>query len=57
MKDHILIEKAFCYGEPKNVPVPHDCIFNEERGYWINYKTDEVMMLMEEHLIPQSKKV
>ncbi len=56
MRDHILLEKAFRYTEPLEVPIPADCIFNEERGYWVNSQTNEVMMLMKERPIPQSKK-
>lgn len=56
MRDHILLEKAFRYEEPLEVPIPQDCIFNEARGYWVNHKTNEVMMLMTERPIPQSKK-
>lgn len=56
MKDHILLEKAFRYEEPLEVPNPQDCFFNEARGYWINRQTNEVMMLMVGHPIPQSKK-
>lgn len=56
MKEHILLEKAFRYPEPIDVQDPKNCIFDEERGYWINSKTKEVMMLMEERPHPQSKK-
>lgn len=56
MRDHILLEKAFRYEEPLEVPIPLDCIFNEARGYWVNCKTNEVMMLMTKRPIPQSKK-
>lgn len=56
MREHILLEKAFRYPEPKDLSTPNHCIFDEERGYWINNQTKEVMMLMEERPLPQSKK-
>lgn len=56
MKEHILLEKAFRYTEPIDVSDPEGCIFDEEKGYWISKRTNEVMMLMEGRPIPQTKK-
>ncbi len=56
MREHILLEKAFHYTESLETPVSQKCIFNEERGYWVNSQTNEVMMLMKDHPIRQTKK-
>lgn len=56
MKEHILLEKAHRYSEPSVVPVPNDCVFLEQRGYWIKCSTNEVMMLSSDPRLPQSKK-
>lgn len=56
MKDHILIEKAHRYTEPTAVPVPQNCVFQEQSGYWTNRLTNEVMMLSNDPRLPQSKK-
>lgn len=56
MREHILLEKAFRYTEPLGIQIPPEYIFNEERGYWVNRKTNEIMMQMKDRPIPQSKK-
>lgn len=56
MKQHILLEKAFCYPEPATLDLPADCIFEERRGYWKNKYTGEIMMLSNDPRRPQTKK-
>lgn len=56
MREHILLEKAFRYNEPSELTMPKWFVFDEKRGYWIDSKTNEVMMLMKERPILQTKK-
>ena len=56
MKQHILLEKAFCYPDPTEMPEPHNCTFVEQSGYWRSNSTGEIMMLSNDPRRPQSKK-
>lgn len=56
MKKHILLEKAYRYPEPMVTPMPENCTFQEERGYWTKNNTNIVMMLSDDPHLPQSKK-
>ena len=56
MKQHILLEKAYCYPEPTQILPPQDCTFAEKSGYWVNNSTGEIMMLSNDPRRPQSKK-
>lgn len=56
MKQHILLESAYFYPEPVEVPSPQGCTFAEKSGYWINNNTGEAMMLSNDPRRPQSKK-
>lgn len=56
MKKHILLEKTFCYSEPKAISVPQNCIYDAKKGYWIDNDTAKAMMLSNDPRRPQSKK-
>lgn len=56
MKQHILLEKAYCYPEPIGTPMPENCTFVEQSGYWRSDATGEIMMLSNDPRRPQSKK-
>ena len=56
MKEHILLEKAYRYPEPTNPLAPEGCTFSEQKGYWVNSSTDEVMMLSKNSRRLQTKK-
>lgn len=56
MKQHILLEKAYCYPEPTGTQMPEDCTFVEQSGYWRSNVTGEIMMLSDDPRRPQSKK-
>lgn len=56
MKQHILLEKAFCYPEPIEVTRPEDCTFSENSGYWVDNLTGGIMMLSSKSRHLQSKK-
>ena len=56
MKQHILLEKAYCYREPTSISMPEEYTFSEQKGYWMNSITGEVMMLSSDPRRPQTKK-
>ncbi|MFV0399617.1 MAG: hypothetical protein ACK5LX_03235 [Oscillospiraceae bacterium] len=56
MKQHILLEKAHCYPNPTETPMPEGCTFAEQNGYWTNNSTGEIMMLSDDPHRPQTKK-
>ena len=56
MKQHILLEKAFCYPDPIEVAPPSNCTFLENNGYWIDELTGKIMMLSANPLHLQTKK-
>jgi hypothetical protein len=56
MKRHILIEKAYCYPDPRESRVPNNCTFIQKSGYWRNNSTGEIMMLSNDSCFPQTKK-
>lgn len=56
MKQHILLEKAYRYPDPKKIPMPENCTFVQHSGYWRNNITGEIMMLSDTPRRPQSKK-
>lgn len=56
MKQHILLEKAHRYSMPMTTPLPENCTFNEQSGYWVDNNTGEIMMLSEDPKRPQTKK-
>jgi hypothetical protein len=56
MKQHILLEKAYCYPEPREAPIPDNCTFIQKSGYWRNDSTGEIMMLSNDPCRPQTKK-
>lgn len=56
MKQHILLEKAYCYSEPSAITAPENCTFVEKSGYWKNNFTNEIMMLSADPQRPQTKK-
>lgn len=56
MKQHILLEKAYCYPEPREVLAPKNCTFIQKSGYWRNNSTGEIMMLSNDPRRPQTKK-
>ena len=56
MKQHILLEKAYCYPEPSEIALPENCTFVEQSGYWKNSSTGEIMMLSKDPKRPQTKK-
>lgn len=56
MKQHILLEKAYCYPDPIEAAIPKDCTFSENSGYWIDNLTGEIMMLSSKSRHLQSKK-
>lgn len=56
MAQHILLEKAYSYPEPTGTPMPDNCTFAEQSGYWRNNTTGEIMMLSDDPLRPQTKK-
>jgi len=56
MAQHILLAKAYCYPEPAETLKPENCTFVEEKGYWQNNITGEIMMLSNDSRRPQSKK-
>ncbi len=56
MKQHILLEKAFCYPEPSEIAMPQNCTFVDKKGYWEDNLTGEIMMLSDNPRRPQTKK-
>jgi hypothetical protein len=36
MRKHILLEKAHCYPEPNETPMPENYAFAEKSEYWRN---------------------
>lgn len=56
MKQHILLENAFCFPAPIEVAPPSNCSFLENNGYWIDDLTGEIMMLSANLLHLQTKK-
>jgi len=56
MRKHILLEKAHSYTEPNEIPMPENYSFAEQRGYWRNTDTGEIMMLSDDPRRPQTKK-
>lgn len=56
MKQHILLEKAFCYPDPVEITIPKNCTFVESSGYWIDGFTGEIMMLSTNPQYLQTKK-
>ena len=56
MKQHILIEKANYYPEPRQDSEPDNCTFIHKSGYWWNNSTGEIMMLSNNPCKPQTKK-
>ena len=56
MKEHILLDKAYCYPEPTRTPFPQNCTYIEKSGYWKNDVTNEIMMLSNDPRRPQTKK-
>jgi len=56
MKQHILLDKAYCYPEPTETPRPENCTFAEKSGYWKNNITGDAMMLSNDPRRPQTKK-
>ena len=56
MKQHILLEKAYCYPEARGPLAPNNCTFIPKSGYWCNNSTGEIMMLSNDLCRPQTKK-
>lgn len=56
MSQHILIEKAYVYPEPAEILRPKHYQFFDEKGYWKNPLTDEIMMQGKDALRQQTKK-
>lgn len=56
MKQHILIENAYKYPEPIGIRMPACYVYLEEKGYWKNLSTNEIMMLSNDSFRPQTKK-
>ena len=56
MKQHILIENAYKYPEPIGISISPSYEFFDEKGYWKNPTTNEIMMLSKDSYRPQTKK-
>jgi len=56
MKQHILLERAKSYTEPRDISFPDGYKFAEKQGYWINDVSGEAMMLSKDAQRQQSKK-
>lgn len=56
MKQHILLEKAYCYPESREGRAPNNCTFVQKSGYWRNNSTGEIMMLSNSFCCLQTKK-
>lgn len=56
MKQHILLDKAYCYQIPQESQTPENCIFVQNSGYWRNTVTGEIMMLSNDPRHAQTKK-
>lgn len=54
MKNHILLEKAFCYKDPKVVPKPQNCTYDNKKGYWLN--NNNMAMVFSDSFIWQNSK-
>ena len=56
MNEHILIEKATRYPEPKAIEKPSGYSFQDKKGYWTNDTTGEPLMTNSDAKPPKSKK-
>ncbi len=56
MKQHILLEKSYCYPESSGFSMPTNFTFSEQHGYWKDNATGEIMMLSDNKRRPQTKK-
>jgi uncharacterized protein YjaZ len=54
---HILLEKAFKYNIPKQrKALFRDYKYNNIKGYWVNVKTGNALMLEDGRIKPRTKK-
>lgn len=56
MNQHILLKNAYIYEEPKTIEYPKGYEFSDSKGYWINNKNGEALMMSKDKRRPQTKK-
>lgn len=56
MKQHILLERAHRYSEPRHISLPTGYVFSEENGYWVNSENGNALMLSKDARRQQTKK-
>lgn len=56
MKQHIILERAYVYDNPRHESVPEGCTYDRKCGLWRVNETNEVMMTSDIAEKPETKK-